>query len=222
MSKTEPEKELAVPPTDSVPWSAKPTGEYYEHEVGDWLPKDVMDRRANGCVVYAQTAFFARQLGSTRLMLAPEHVDLRLQEDEQPPKRAIPMKRKPQKCSNAGCRKEATHVADDGTFQFYLCADCARTAKQPPLNAKEVMPLAPRTDERLTAAQFKFLREAAQATENGSNIGAVGRYKPAQRLIELGFLGPAKSTGLSQSPDGYNRLVLTDAGKAWLSKHAKE
>ena len=129
------------------------------------------------------------------------------------------MAKQPEKKCGAGrCRRIATHVAADGAFTFYLCATHAKTATCSPLNAKTVLPLAPPSPEKLTAAQYAFLHQANAMGSMG--VFAVGTYRPAQHLIKIGFIAfKEKPSRLSTSDS--NRYLITDAGKRWLKEYDK-
>lgn len=67
------------PPVGDVEWLVTPNAQhgFYDTEVGPHISEEVAIKRAQGVVVKAHTAFFARQQGAIKLALAPEHVEVK-------------------------------------------------------------------------------------------------------------------------------------------------
>ena len=61
-------------PTGDVPWLGKPTGKFYDDEVGPHITEEKALKRVRGVTVIAHTAFDARAQTAVELGLAPEHV----------------------------------------------------------------------------------------------------------------------------------------------------
>ena len=73
-------KEYKTPASGKVKWRAKPDGRYYDFECHPSV--DVIKRRAgSGTTVMAQTHYYALVAAGKKLQLAPEHIEVELEDE---------------------------------------------------------------------------------------------------------------------------------------------